>query len=597
MGVWRYQRCFCGYMKPLWVLATWMALSCPWNSVFAQSLGTISGRVTDVRDGSPVEGAILRLGRDGVFGGFEPDNTIAAEATNADGHFHFSAVPSRDYSLMIEPPAPFLPRVWPNYPCSSIWSCSAPSTGNIVVANGSTLVVDAEVEPPGKIVGRAIAQASGAAIPDAIVTAVWKGSVGGMSRSALTDASGGYEIADLPSGPYALRFVAGSNFLNVVYADVPCAPDCNTNSPGRTLVHVPVGAEVTGIDFALLSGQIIAGVVSDPLEPVHTPHVILRLHRLENGAATLWRQFTYWGELGEFWFSGLVPGAYMLSTGGLASSPVYVGEVFDDQTCADSFCTQEEILQGVPILVSEGEIRNDIQMELDAAGSLSGCLRDTAGTPLPGITVIAYFTGATSVTMPEVISTRSDEQGCYRVNYLPQNTFMRWYRIRTVNQLGLEDRIFPDAPCVGTQCNLMSGQALDLGWDEDIGDVDMVLSQGLTIAGHIRAYPGGPSVKVDQFEVRTASGSLVRSHDWRHIVGGEDGGFRTVALAVGAYRLTALVYFGPYAGTYQLGAPTRPGAPTLPLEAGQVIEVLPGKNSEGLEFNLTEVDIFASGFE
>ena len=133
------------------------------------------------------------------------------------------------------------------------------------------------------------------------------------ARQVMTDASGRYEITDLPAGRYKL-FVARLGFVTIEYGQ------SRPFEPGRDL-ELFDGQTLDGIDFALSRGGVITGRVTDQNgEP--QPGLAMSAMRFAwgpSGTRSLERASSgFFGgivtdDLGQFRIYGLMPGSYVVA--------------------------------------------------------------------------------------------------------------------------------------------------------------------------------------------------------------------------------------------------------------------------------------------
>ena len=165
-------------------------------------------------------------------------------------------------------------------------------------------VADAAV-PKGRIAGRVVAADTGRPVVRARVLLQGAGIAGG--RGALTDDEGRFEVVELPEGRYTLT-AGKTGFITLSYGQ-------RRPLQSGTPIQLADGQQLTGIDFSLPRGSVIAGHVfdenGDPL-----PGASVRAARYEYAQGT--RQLVPVGaattdDLGAFRIWGLNPGEYYVS--------------------------------------------------------------------------------------------------------------------------------------------------------------------------------------------------------------------------------------------------------------------------------------------
>jgi len=222
-------------MKKLLTLLFGIALA---TTVFAQNTGSIAGLVTDSATGVPIRGVMITAGASNMCGGRAiTDSTGAYTIQNLAAGNYIAVAHARMYRPM-------------RYP-DTVVVVTGQTTTNINFA----LVPYTPPPPPnpGSISGVVTDSATGLVIAGANVTARDRRNV----RRAITGTDGSYTITNLRASAY--RVMANKQgYQPKMYPDP---------------VVVASGQAVTGIDFALVEGQVppppppaggsISGVVTD----------------------------------------------------------------------------------------------------------------------------------------------------------------------------------------------------------------------------------------------------------------------------------------------------------------------------------------------
>lgn len=577
-------------------IAGFLAALAPWIPCSsAHGQGTVSGLITDARSGDPVPMVIVELGHSSL-GAFYPE---VSGSSDENGRYALTA-PSSSlvYNLRVRPAAPLLPSFWPSFPCPATGPCSAPGAGNIAVALGQTFVADVTVTTPGSIEGHVVREQQGTAIAAVRVLASWAEPFGRLLVETQTDATGYYRLEGLPPGPYRVYVAGDPDFVSEIYDNIPCGRSCSVAAAGETPVAVSADSTHAAIDFALSDAAVVTGLVHNNGQPVLGTTVGIRLDRWANGGWEIQDSKLVPAGSAAFAFAGLQPGNYLLSSYSACGAycRIFVNEVYNDLPCTHDACSEAERAGGTILTLQSGQTTPALDIGLEPAGSISGCIRD-AGTDLPlaGVEVIAYdgpqFWGA----FAEISSAFSGADGCYRIEYLPENS--AGTRLRTFNHAGYADQLSGTIPCLGASCVLTDAIRITMGHDEDIGGMDFLLEAGNSIAGRILARSSGPGIVDAVIGFYDAQANHVRSIDYWRLRTTADGRFHSYGLADGTYYLTATIGEGAVSRVYVYGAANTPGQPPPPVLSGTPIVINNGTSVAHLEFVLEGETVHWTGFE
>ena len=205
--------------------------------------GSISGRVNNT-DGQPLAGATITafeyIEYEDGDGWTEAWEARGSASTADDGSYTINELEAGEYYVKAEFP-PYLTTWWPQ--AREDWQANAVDLREETSVTG----IDFQLEPGGTITGRVTA----AAVPLAgaeVSALLWDEDCGCFDRinSDYTDGSGDYEIGELPSGRYSLRFDApwGSDFVDEWWNDKPYEEVADTFT-------LDGGGAVTGKDAEL----------------------------------------------------------------------------------------------------------------------------------------------------------------------------------------------------------------------------------------------------------------------------------------------------------------------------------------------------------
>ncbi|MGW8482866.1 MSCRAMM family protein [Microbacterium sp. NPDC055903] len=477
--------------------------------------GSISGTVISDADGSPVPYATISiLGRDGYS---------TATGTDADGLFHIDAVHPGDYDLRFYADG-FLSEYYND--ALVIEDAQAVT----VVGGEETDGVDISLAVGSAISGTVTKASDGSPLAGVSVTA-WSDTT---SESAVTQDDGTYFISNLRAGSYTVSFDSSDPTLLDEYWDSA------TDAGAATAVEVIAGDVHPGIDATLDDAAVISGHVTRAAdgEPATGTVAVVDERGFAFTEAVIDEQGAY---------TAYVPaGAY-----GVRFSP-------DDPSLLAEFWDDARSLNDMTMVaVSAGEVRDDIDAQLEAGAPISGTVT-SGGVPVSGITVTAWGDTVTQAT--------TDAQGAYTL-YVPFGTY-------TVEAGGVAEdgtyyaRQYFDGALFEEDAALVEVEAAGAE------DVDFALSAGADIRGEVFVDGG-----IDQ----EGEGLSVIAYLWT------DGAWREAdrAPSWGTYdfsgwgqqlpgRLPAGTYTigveGAECTTYLGGGTSLDDAERIELEAGEVHE-------------------------
>ncbi len=200
----------------------------------------------------------------------------------------------------------------------------------------------------------------------------------GVFNNVSIDALGNYTLT-LPPGNYHLRTSSNTlGYINQAYGAGNCTDSFNCPRYVGTIVTVPDGGSVSGINFSMPPGASISGNVkrSDTMADVAGVFVY----------ASNENRFGFAGgstdASGNYTISGLPAGRYRVyaTTGG--TLPGFLHEVYNGVPCNDDDCIY---VGGVSLITVSGTANTPgINFTLDPiAGSVSGIVTETGtGTPI-----------------------------------------------------------------------------------------------------------------------------------------------------------------------------------------------------------------------
>ncbi|MDJ0770864.1 MAG: carboxypeptidase regulatory-like domain-containing protein [Ilumatobacter sp.] len=470
--------------------------------------GSIAGAVTDAT-GTPIFNAYVNACPIGP-------GACAAAWTDSGGFYQIDGLAEGDYRVEFDKREDgFVGEYYDDT------SDIASATAVPVVAGITTSGIDATLEQGGGVTGT-VTDSNGQ--PLATISVWVCDSTGAACRGSSTDASGSYTVTGLPPGDVTVRFSDWTGIHLGEYFDD--ASDEATATP----VAVTAGSTITGIDAELQLGGAISGNVTGPLgAPVANADVTAC------GSSSCWTSRTNLD--GNYTITGLPTDFFTVEF----AATGLVGEYYDDVT--DSGLA-------TPVAVVVGATTPGIDAALVEGGRISGTVTDSAGAPLPDISVDASSsTGGSSYG-----SAVTDAAGTY-----------------TVTGLATDDYRVSFSDFGGTYLSEFYDDAVDAGSATPVAvvagattsGIDAALAEVGAIAGTVTDGTGAPlaDISVNVYAVGGGTGGFA--------ITDAAGNYTVTGLAPGSYR----VYFhdslsGVYLPEYWHDAPDFVSATPVAVTAG-----------------------------
>jgi hypothetical protein len=261
--------------------------------------GRISGFVTNASGGAAIQGVAVQL--------FNSQSVSMGQFnTQANGSYTTAGLPAGTYYVRTNNTLGFINELYNDIQCPMA-VCQASDGTPITVTLGvtTTNINFALNATSGKISGT-VTTAGGAPLQN--VTVQTYNSLGRFLGGVTTDASGNYSTQSLPDGTYYLRTANTLGLIDEVYDDGPCLAQC------QPLTGVPVnivgGAAVTGKNFALSLGGVIAGTMRDAGTLAPLPSVNVAVYT----STGLLARASSTNNNGAYIVVGLPAGTYFLRT-------------------------------------------------------------------------------------------------------------------------------------------------------------------------------------------------------------------------------------------------------------------------------------------
>ncbi|MEN8217489.1 MAG: carboxypeptidase regulatory-like domain-containing protein [Pseudomonadota bacterium] len=330
------------------------------------SAAHITGRVTDTA-GNPLEGIDVAAyrwnGSKWVW--------INTNLTDASGSYNIGGLNTGTYHVRFrDPSGTYATEYYDNAPNISS------GTDLAITAGATTSDINAQLSFAGSITGT-VTDTAGNPLEGIRVAAYnWDGSDWVWVNSDSTDASGSYDIGDLNTSTYRVRFRDSSGTYAVEYYNDAFDIDSATD------IEVTTGTLTTGIDAQLVSAAHITGTVTDavgnPFEGID-----VAAYRW-NGSKWVWINAVLTDASGSYDIGGLNTGTYHVRF--RDPSETYAIEYYDNAP---------DISSGTDLAITAGATTSNINAQLASAGNISGTVTDTAGAPIEGIQVEAYYWNGT----------------------------------------------------------------------------------------------------------------------------------------------------------------------------------------------------------
>jgi carboxypeptidase family protein/polysaccharide lyase family 4-like protein len=212
------------------------------------------------------------------------------------------------------------------------------------------------------------------------------------NRTATTDASGAYEIKELPAGRYTLNAGKGS-FVSLQYGQL------RPFEAGRPL-EVLDGQTIEKVDFSLPRGSVVTGRILDEFGDATADVQVMALrYQFIQGR----RRLTPAGrpsmtnDVGEFRLYGLPPGQYYLSAT-LRGMAMAMDATSDDRSgyAPTYYPGTPNVNEAQKLNVALGQTVSDINMTLTPVRTarISGTATDSSGKPISaGFVMVIQRTG------------------------------------------------------------------------------------------------------------------------------------------------------------------------------------------------------------
>ena len=441
--------------------------------------GAISGTITDSDTSAPLENVAVE-----IFN--SSGNFITAGFTDSSGFYTSPDVlASGTYYAFTINSSGYLDELYNDIDCSLL-NCD-PTTGTpISVTDGETTTgIDFALAPGGRISGT-ITDASTSA-PLVSVSVQIFDSNGFQVSDGFTDSKGNYiSRRGLPTGTYYVRTSNSSGYIDELYDNINCV-GCTVTA--GTPISVTVGSTTSGVDFALETGGLISGAITDAA----TSDPLNAFIQIYN-ASGVFVTFSILTEPGSYRSAaGLTTGSYYART---FNSLGYINELYDNIPCI----TNCGVTSGTAIPVTVGATTSGIDFALDAGGRISGTITDAAtGTAIQGAFVRIFNSSGVQVSSAGI-----DSLGSYTTGTgLAAGT----YYARTSNSQGYIDELYDNIVC--TNCNATTGTPITVTAGATTTGIDFALTPGGHISGTVTDAATSAPLANAGVQIYNSSGEIV----------------------------------------------------------------------------------------
>jgi hypothetical protein len=402
-----------GYVSEWWddVSYRWNSSSIPVDSDSTTGVDAVltldsevSGTVTDVASGDPIEGAkVYALDESNNCTDNDGDvyDYCAFAVTDSNGHFTISGLGANDYNLYYT--ADGYVSMWKgNF--HRQWKSDLVS----VEHNDSSSGNDIALGVPATITGTVIRSSDSSPVEDARVSAYT--SAGEFISSTSTDASGEYSLTGLAADTYKIE-VDTDGLVTQWWSS-------KSRLGSATKVTVVGGETSPGKDFVLDAGSTIEGTISTSEGVVPNAQVSV-LDRKRGYAATATTD-----SLGHYSVSGLKAGSYIVGTG--YSEDLCISYVWSGGAATADAAT--------PFTVAANVTVSNKNLTAPRCATISGTITGASapGIPLDGVDVYlessaGYYAGS-DFTYDGTFSFDSIGPGTYYLHLTPDGDYKEiWY--------------------------------------------------------------------------------------------------------------------------------------------------------------------------
>lgn len=353
-----------------------MALLAAMADAGAARAGTLNVTVSRSADGSPVDGALVTVVRDGEL--------PISNRSGMTGLVVFTNLAEGVYRVAVADAPDLASEVYDNRPLVSSDPALQPFDGVVVSAVG-TKTITLALEPGGAIAGAVHDLRTGITHRDRMIDVERLRPDGGLVETYFleSDAAGNYALPRrIPSGSWRFRVKSydpsnGPLFGPVLHPSVPC-PESGCDPVAGALVAVTAPATTTGIDFGVqglhaITGRVTDASTGDPLAGITVESAFAPLFWLPTDRAVT-------GNDGRYaLYSPRFTAPMYVSVDNRSG---YLNQRYAGLSCAPGICPPDGV--GNAVATSAAAAATGIDFPLVGGTQLAGVVRDgltLAGAP------------------------------------------------------------------------------------------------------------------------------------------------------------------------------------------------------------------------
>lgn len=331
-----------------------------------------------------------------------------------------------------------------------------------------------------------------------------------LVRRTLTDATGHYQLLDLPAGQYKLGFADlfyPERYVTEYYPDAPDLWQAQLLNVAAETVQIDAQVEIAGS---------LAGSVTDQAGNRPTGIQVMLYRNMDQGYGSHWQFVNGTPSLadGAYLFTGLAAGTYRIGYNDMQWPPRYAAEFYDNAMTVEA---------ATDVTLTVGANVSGIDVQLAPPSVITGVVTDEAGEPIASIGVMLYNDADGDGYWATVgYGNSTDNTGTYRIEGVQAGTYRLGFSDGAMWPPRYYDEFYVDAQTVDAATDVVVGEGVV------VDAIDAQLATASHIQGRVLDTNGQP-----------LSGAMVQS-----FAPGDDGYwypfYSTVVAADGSYDLGGL---------------------------------------------------------